>query len=90
LRPARLRRSTGEGIVSEEVLPVSFAEVLPDVLFLSRLDKIRLIQLLTQELEREASGRSGPGHCHPIPSPDRAYSAAAVLLQALEEDKNQS
>ena len=35
---------------------MSLAEVLPDVKSLSRLDKIRLIQLLAQELECEAAG----------------------------------
>lgn len=64
------------------------AEVLPEVRTLSRLDKIRLIQLLAQELEREG-GLIEPGRSYPVWSPDRAFTAAAALLQALAEDKGQ-
>jgi len=68
---------------------MSLAEVLPEVQSLSRLDKIRLIQLLAQELEREAGGLIEPGRSYPLPSPDRAFTAAAALLRALDEDKGQ-
>jgi len=72
-----------------EVLAVSLAEVLPEVQSLSRLDKIRLIQFLAQELEREVGGLIEPGRSYPLPSPNRAFTAAAALLQALEEAKGQ-
>jgi hypothetical protein len=62
---------------------MSLAEVLPDVQSLSQLDKIRLIQILAQELEREADHPIEPGRSYPLPSPDRVFSAAATLLQAL-------
>jgi hypothetical protein len=68
---------------------MSFAEVVPEVQSLSRLDKIRLIQFLAQELEREAGGMIEPGRSYPLSSPDRAFTAAAALLQALEEDQRQ-
>jgi hypothetical protein len=68
---------------------MSLASVLPEVQSLSRLDKIRLIQFLAQELEREAGGLIEPGRSYPLPSPDRAFTAAASLLQALEEAKDQ-
>lgn len=68
---------------------MSLVEVLPEVQSRSRLDKIRLIQLLAQELERDDSGLIEPGRSSPLPSPDRAFTAAAALLQALEEDKGQ-
>ena len=68
---------------------MSLAEVLPDVQSLSRLDKIRLIQFLAQDLELDAMGPIEPGRCYPVSSPDRAFSAAATLLQALAEDKGQ-
>lgn len=68
---------------------MSLAEVLPKVQSLSRQDKVRLIQLLAQDLEREAGGLIEPGRSYPLPSPDRAFSAAATLLQALEEAKRQ-
>jgi hypothetical protein len=68
---------------------MSLVEVLPEVQSLSRLDKIRLIQLLAQELERDESGLVEPGRSYPVWSPDRAFGAAASLLQALEDEKNQ-
>ncbi len=69
---------------------MSLAEVLPEVQSLSRLDKLRLIQVLAQEVEREDGGQIEPGRSYPVCSPDRAFTAAAILLQALEEDKAQS
>ena len=69
---------------------MSLTEVLPDVQSLSRLDKIRLIQLLAQELERDESDLIEAGHSYPVWSPDRAFPAAAALLQALEEDNGES
>ena len=69
---------------------MSLAEVLPDVQSLSRLDKIRLIQFLAQDLERDDGGVIEPGRSYPVWSPDRAFTAAAALLQALEEDKGHS
>lgn len=54
-----------------------------------RHDKIRLIQLLAHDLERDEGGLIEPGHSYPIWSPDRAFSAAAALLQALEDEKGQ-
>ena len=63
---------------------MSLAEVLPEVQSLSRLDKIRLIQFLTHELERDVAGLIEPGRSYPIPSPDRAFTAAAALLHARE------
>jgi hypothetical protein len=67
---------------------------LPDALLearaLSRLDELRLIQLLAQELERDESDLIAPGQSYPIWSPDRASSAAAALLKVLEQDRAQS
>jgi hypothetical protein len=68
---------------------MALAEVLPEVQSLSRLDKIRLIQFLARELEREDEIIQ-PGRSYPVWSPDQAFSAAASLLQALEEDKSRS
>ena len=66
---------------------MSLTDVLPNVQALSRLDKIRLIRLLAQELEGGESGLIEGGKSYPVWSPDRAFSAAAVLLRALEEEK---
>ena len=72
---------------SLEVVAMSLAEVRPEVQSLSRLDKIRLIQFLAQELERDESSLIEPGRSYPVWSPDRAFSAAAALLEALEDEK---
>lgn len=69
---------------------MSLTEMLPEVRSLSRLDKIRLIQFLAQELEQDESDLIEPGRSYPVWSPDRAFTAAAALLQALEEEKDQS
>ena len=66
---------------------MSLAEVLPEVQSLSRLDKIRLIQVLAQELEQDESVLIEPGQSYPVWSPDKAFTAAATLLQALEDEK---
>ena len=68
---------------------MSLAEVLPKVQSLSRLDKIRLIQVLAQELEQDESSLIEPGQSYPVWSPDRAFTAAAVLLQVLADEKGQ-
>jgi hypothetical protein len=68
---------------------MSLVEVLPEVKSLSRIDKIRLIQILAQDLEGDAGDLIEAGRSYPVWSPDRAFSAAAVLLQTLEEDKAQ-
>lgn len=67
---------------------MSLAEVLPEVQSLTRLDKIRLIQFLALELERD-DRIIEPGLSYPVWSPDKAYSAAATLLKALEKDRAQ-
>ncbi len=69
---------------------MSLVAVLPEVQSLSRLDKIRLIQFLARELEQEDAGLIEPGQSYPIWSPDRAFTAAAALLEASEDDKGRS
>jgi hypothetical protein len=69
---------------------MSLTDVLPEVQTLSRLDKIRLIQFLAQDLAQDEESLIDPGRSYPVWSPDRAFEAAAVLLQALEDEKGQS
>jgi hypothetical protein len=64
-------------------------DVLPEVQTLSRLDKIRLIQFLARELEEDEEGLIEPGRSYSVWSPDRAFTAAAALLQALQDEKGQ-
>jgi hypothetical protein len=66
---------------------MSLSELLPELQTLSRLDKIRLIQILAQELEREEGELIEPGRSYPLWSPDQAFTAADALLQALEDEK---
>lgn len=68
---------------------MSFVEILPEVRALSRIDKIRLIRALAQDLERDDESVIEPGQVYPVWSPDQAFSAAAAMLQALDEDKGQ-
>jgi len=66
---------------------MSYVEVLPELRTLSRFDKIRLIQFLAHELERDERDLIEPGRSYPIASPDRAFTAAVALLSALDEEK---
>ncbi|WP_437956044.1 hypothetical protein WME76_31905 [Sorangium sp. So ce119] len=67
---------------------MSLAEILPDVQSLSRVDKLRLIQLLAQELaEVEDDVGLVGGQSYPVWSPDQAFAAADTLLQALSADR---
>lgn len=59
---------------------MSLGEILPNVQSLSRLDKIRLIQLLARDLEGDDSGLIEPGKSYPV-----AFAAAAALLEAVTE-----
>jgi hypothetical protein len=70
-------------------MTMSLAQVLPEVQSLSRADKIRLIQFLAQELESDDRSVIEPGQSYPVWSPDRAFSAANALMQALEDEKIQ-
>jgi hypothetical protein len=68
---------------------MSLTELLPDIHTLSRLDKIRLIQILARDIERDEAELIAPGRSYPVWSPDRAYTAAAAMLDALDEDRQQ-
>jgi hypothetical protein len=64
---------------------MSLLELLPDLLSLSRGDKLRLIQLLAAELaQAEEPIPLEAGKSYPLWSPDQAYEAADALSQALE------
>lgn len=67
---------------------MSLAEVLPNVQSLSRLDKIRLIQLVAQDLGQDESNLIEAGQSYPLWSPDNAYAAAATMLEVLRDEKS--
>jgi hypothetical protein len=67
---------------------MSLSELLPEVRSLSRIEKLQLIQLLADDLARsEEFAPLESGQEYPLWSPDRAYGAAAVLLQELESER---
>jgi hypothetical protein len=69
---------------------MSLTQILPDIQSLSRLEKLRLIQLLAQELaEGEVAALIPPNQSYPVWSPDQAFSAAETMLQALHAEKGQ-
>jgi hypothetical protein len=66
---------------------VSLLEVLPNIHALPRAEKIRLIQLLAQDLaEAEADPRLEAGRDYPVWSPDRAFAAAETLHETLRAE----
>lgn len=67
---------------------MSLLELLPEVRALSRVDKLRLIQVLAEDLaQSEQAAPFEAGREYPLWSPDRAYEAAAVLLRELEAER---
>lgn len=66
---------------------MSLLELLPNIHALPRAEKIRLIQLLAQDLaEAEADLRLEAGRDYPVWSPDRAFAAAETLLETLRAE----
>jgi hypothetical protein len=63
---------------------MSLADLLPALHDLPRIDKFRVVQLLTAELAQE-EGRLTEGTEYPIFSPFEAHDAAATLTQYLHE-----
>ena len=67
---------------------MSLSELPPDLQALHRADKLRLIQLLADEVAREdAIGRDIVQRTVPIWSPHDAFHGAATLLRVLDEDE---
>lgn len=66
---------------------MSLVELLPNIHSLPRADKLRLIQLLAQELaEAETSPLLEAGTEYAVWSPDRAFTAAETLLETLRSE----
>ena len=66
---------------------MSIAEMLPEVRSLSRGEKIKLIQLLAQELERDEAEIIESGRDYPMWSPDAAFAAGETMLEVLAENQ---
>ena len=65
---------------------MSITEMLPEVRSLSRGEKIKLIQLLAQDLERDEAEIIESDRDYPVWSPDAAFAAGAVMLDILAEN----
>ena len=64
---------------------MSLLEVMPSVQSLSRAEKLRLIQLLAQDLaQSEEPASLEPGQSYPVWSPHDANEAAARMRTALD------
>jgi hypothetical protein len=61
----------------------ALAELIPQAKSLSRVDKLRLIQLLAEELATDEGAPIKANQSYPVWSPDSAFDAADVMLQAL-------
>ena len=64
------------------------AELIPDAKSLSRVDKLRLIQLLAEELASDEGTDIKANQSYAVWSPDSAFKAADVMLQALKNEGN--
>jgi hypothetical protein len=66
---------------------MSFAELMPTLLELNRADKLRVMQLLANELAKEEGVFFQDGAEYPVWSPYHSFEAADVLSKLLEEAK---
>ena len=62
------------------------AELIPEAKSLSRVDKLRLIQLLAEELAGDEGRDIEANQSYAVWSPDRAFDAADVMLRALADE----
>ncbi len=65
------------------------AELIPEAKSLSRVDKLRLIQLLAEELAGDESADISDGQSYEIWSPESAFNAADVMLKMLAKGDRQ-
>jgi hypothetical protein len=64
----------------------ALAGLIPEAKSLSRADKLRLIQLLAEDLAGDETGEINAGQSYAVWSPDHAFDAADVMLQALANE----
>lgn len=62
------------------------AELIPQAKSLSRIDQLRLIQLLAAELAGDEGSAIKASATYEVWSPDSAFGAADVMLQALADE----
>jgi hypothetical protein len=59
------------------------ADLIPEAKSLSRVDKLRLIQFLAEDLANDDGGNIKANQSYAVWSPDSAFTAADVMLKAL-------
>ncbi len=64
----------------------ALAELIPHAKSLSRVDKLRLIQLLAEELAGDEGAGIKANQSYAVWSPDSAFDAADVMLKALANE----
>ena len=64
----------------------ALTELIPEAKSLSRVDKPRLIQLLAEELASDEGSDINANQSYAVWSPDSAFTAADVMLQALANE----
>jgi hypothetical protein len=64
----------------------ALAQLIPEAKSLSRVDKLRLIQLLAEDLASSDTGDIKPNQAYAVWSPDSAFTAADIMLQALANE----
>ena len=62
------------------------AELIPGAKSLSRVDKLRLIQVLAEELAGDEGSGIEANQSYAVWSPDRAFDAADVMLRVLAKE----
>jgi len=69
----------------------SLKEIVPVVLALPALDKVRLIRILAEELEQSRGAFPfEPGKIYDLPTPYNAFGAADILAEAMAADPQNS
>ena len=70
---------------------MSFAEILPAVHALPRVDKLRLLQVLADDIAQvEGLAVFQPGVAYPLLTPYTGHDAAVALQKMLDEEKEKS
>ena len=64
------------------------AELIPEAKSLSRADKLRLIQVLAEQLATDEGTNLQANQSYAVWSPDNAFGAADLMLQALADEKH--
>jgi hypothetical protein len=65
---------------------IALTELIPQAKSLSRVDKLRLIQFLAEELASDEGAGIKANQSYPVWSPDSAFDAAGVMLEALANE----